>query len=421
MFTAELGMLERVSDHLRYPPRGSILVYLARTHTRHASHGERRTPHAARHTPHDTCHTHLACCYAGRCCNPGTRASRPFAKCDRGRFASRYGTTVCDRCPTGGTTKYKGATSSSKCIPDIGYYRVGTRWPQFKRCPAYMSTDSTGASSIKKCISDRGAFTTKSERDGHTVVHPCAKGTYSDEKAAPSCKDCPDYSTTVAAASPSRTSCVATAGFSGAAGGPFKPCGRGAYSNRVGMEVCADCDKAVETSGIGSAQCFCHAGHFKHFGVEAGGAEARSPGGCIPCKAGFYKEEHMSNKECTPCPAGKTSNVGTSQAADCYAKGMVGYMIKNHVKPYTKSVQQAIAVIVSNAVGNSLDNVSEVRQRHLNIWPCTCTCTCTLGPSDTPCSILSGSGGASVLSGSVAVGHVLAWVMSGSVAVGHVC
>ena len=61
----------------------------------------------------------------------------------------------------------------------------------------------------------------------------------------------------------------------------------------------------------------------------------------------------MSNARCTACPAGKTSYEGTTEAGDCYTKGIVGYLVKN-AQPYTSGVQQVVSRVVSNLVGDTL-------------------------------------------------------------------
>ena len=212
--------------------------------------------------------------------------------------------------------------------------------------PGYFSSYD-GAPSCSACA--RGQY---ADMRGLVFCKSCPSGQYQDAETSTSCKHCPRGYVTLeateateddSAAAPSgAVSCTSCdAGSYGAAWNRCDPCGLGKYrsstypnGSATDPSVCLNCRRGEYTRAHGSTSCdACDLGRFG----SAPGLCSLCPVGtyqngrgetrCQPCPEDTYgvSEGQTSRAQCEACPARRTTNGTTGNAADLECVCVAGF------------------------------------------------------------------------------------------------
>ncbi|XP_041364264.1 sushi, von Willebrand factor type A, EGF and pentraxin domain-containing protein 1-like [Gigantopelta aegis] len=265
-------------------------------------------------------------CPVGRKQDSGT-----CVKCPIGQYQDTTGQTVCKSCGVNKITTQTGSTTENQCILQcpagtmkvsdvciacpIGKYQDGIDSNTCKDCPQWKTTVSTGMTSLTNCIWNcpQGM-----KEEGNACV-PCPIGQYQDEIGKKTCNVCQIYQTTNTTGSTSFTDCVpkCLAGWKGERGVCVK-CPVGQFQDLVGTTFCKACPKYRTTKSMGSTSvmsCFLQ--------CPTGTMEAN--GTCNDCQAGQYQDE-LNAKSCKSCPDHSTSTlVGLTSRDQCNLRCPAGY------------------------------------------------------------------------------------------------
>ena len=198
---------------------------------------------------------------------------------------------------------------------------------------------------------------------GASECTPCGVGTYTDMKGAHGCEECaentykPSISTDACEVCPTNTvsnagsgslsQCVCPNGYSALQDGmPCIKCEEGTYKNQPGAVECTICPyrKSSLVGSVLESDCKCKEGYYEDKGdciscpigttspfnttnIERSLCMAvystlQDGMPCIECEAGTYKDQ-TGAVECTMCPYGKRSLIGSVIESDC--KCIEGY------------------------------------------------------------------------------------------------
>jgi len=246
----------------------------------------------------------------------------PCIACDAGKYNVHSGRYFCEDCPArqrqGETCEcrpreglvcecldgyFSDQSTEQKlcldCFPGSYWNGVteGTRYTACVLCPD-NSSSLVGSVSVDDCvcIAEWGYFA--SEISDHECIS-CSVGKYKSSSTT-SCLECPIRSSTpntLPGYATPRTSggvtvqdCVCDAGSSGENGAPCLYCPAAKYKTAQGSTACLPCPDHSTTSLLGSSTilaCQCNTGYFDDATAEYSTAHT-----CIPCGAGFYRNEN---------------------------------------------------------------------------------------------------------------------------------
>jgi hypothetical protein len=246
---------------------------------------------------------------------------------------------ACTPCAPNMVTEATGATSPDLCLTAPGYAwnaatgggdicPVGTYSPGWNRegCVSCgngsITTDGPGTVDQDHCVIPAGHFTTRSD-DGETLTGaPCPVGTWGRD--APTyglvdieCAKCPEFSTTVAAASNSSLQCLSLPGY-GWYEAQLLECDYGTYSPGGTRNPCLQCGDGFNTSAIGNLSEAVTGATEQSQCVIAAGWTPDGASSIKPCVGGYYKAG-LGSAACTKCPASTTSTLITAakELTDC--------------------------------------------------------------------------------------------------------
>ena len=157
---------------------------------------------------------------------------------------------------------------------------------------------------------------------GSTKCRTCDAGMFKDQAIGKDCLNCKSgqYRTTEDVDS---TTCIACpSGFSQKQGGQTSclPCIPGEYQNETKQTSCMPCSHNTKSTRPNSTKCdVCGEGEKSEPGsarcTKCDAGEAGTP--CQPCAKGLYRNATMSPKMCLNCPAGYSSDIGSTKCRPC--------------------------------------------------------------------------------------------------------
>jgi len=144
------------------------------------------------------------------------------------------------------------------------------------------------------------------------VCEKCPLDTYSEAESSNECTPCLDGKITARTGSSSAADCIEGCGAgSYLMGKSCKSCPLNKYSDEQHNIECKDCPEGKVTAGTESTsadECLaCGPGTYLHRNTKA----------CEACQEGKYSDNAGHNPKCTACPAGMTSEDGSSSLNDC--------------------------------------------------------------------------------------------------------
>lgn len=306
-------------------------------------------------------------CYAGYYGIPGNCKQCPLNTYRSGISYLATELSDCILCaPNAGTNGRYGATSTTDCICDSGYF--GSGWDSCTACPAntFRSFSNTltctecpsgtttsgmvGARSIDSCLCGIGYFGV-----GPTTCRLCPVNTYKASVGfTSSCTSCPVNSVTNGLIGASNLeSCVCASGYYRNGGGSCEACPSNTYKPNAGnANACTPCPlfstTLRKTSAVKATECVCNEG-YSFFGSKcvptcpADSILTKNDTTC-QCLPGYYSngtacslcplntfKDEIGNQSCTSCALngvleefGALSFEGCQCAAGYFGDGAVG-------------------------------------------------------------------------------------------------
>jgi len=295
-------------------------------------------------------------------------------RCAVGTYSAEVGQTRCDNCPAGKYQGEKGGTLCWPCPPDEvslagqgscapfdcgdGYVRDKQWRADFgiwfcDQCIAGKYRDTSRHPDRDYCTRcDVGKYQDKKRR---TSCKTCSEGKYSATTGSAECSTCPENSLSLSAGSDSRSDCKCLSGYTADSDGEAcEPCSYGRYKPETGIGECTVCSIGTHQDEKGQTSCEeCAVGKYgdtngnRHCSecpqnsrsLSAGsvavtdckcltGYTADSDGeACSACPNGEYKSV-TGTSTCSLCPAGTSSEQGSSALVDCMC--LAGYGGTSH-------------------------------------------------------------------------------------------
>jgi hypothetical protein len=226
-------------------------------------------------------------------------ASALCSKCPAGKYSTQIGATsseTCEPCQAGKYSAIEGANTSSACLTcPAGTFGAYSSYAQCTKCPNGKYSTQIGATSAEVCQScSAGKYSSALEgADSMHACKSCPAGTYSEYDASAECSKCPAGTYSDQTRATSADTC--------------QPCSSGMYSAAEGASsasYCSNCTAGSYATESGSVQCtLCPRSTYS---LSEGATDSSV---CIPCDAGFFST--MGSTQCYPCQKGgyRTSNL----------------------------------------------------------------------------------------------------------------
>lgn len=335
-------------------------------------------------------------------CPVGTQsiANNDCQLCPIGKYRQSTAQVNCVDCPSGTSTYFEGAVSSTQCLAKCGsgYYSASGLAPctpcavgtipfnstYCQQCPSGQTTRTAGS---LQCISEtelRVKCPRGTQRNAATqLCENCPLGTYNDQEEG-QCRSCDNNRSTYFTGATASTMCFdkCPPGFYSATGmSPCTPCGQNQYSNTSGSTSCYSCGLNTRTATLTSASesdCIaqCAAGYFSYNGYSQNSA-------CRSCPRNYYQNTPGSTA-CIACnPNSQYSiNTGLTAASQCLdatplctnrCQNGGNCAIRNHEANCECTVGQYFGPQCGTAVNHCSSN------------PCYNNGTCTSAPSGFTC------------------------------------
>ncbi|XP_036362858.1 uncharacterized protein LOC115216258 [Octopus sinensis] len=151
------------------------------------------------------------------------------------------------------------------------------------------------------------------------MCEKCPIGSYQDEKAQLSCKQCPNSKTTITTGSRNVTACndaCEMGYYFDAVAQNCTPCDTNSFQNETGQFVCKPCPFGRSTKQVGStSESECSI-------TCAAGFERTT--NCTPCEIGYYREKNSIVNTCVKCMNNTiTLTTGSTSVDQCNITGCI--------------------------------------------------------------------------------------------------